>query len=299
MKTKLAALFFAVLLFVGYARAEDLFFDSAGVRIHYIVEGKGEPVLLIHGFAGDARMIWIERGIVGALAKDYLVIAPDNRGHGLSGKPHDPQAYGPKMAEDAIRLLDFLKVRKAHVVGYSMGGRITVNLLGNHPDRLRSAVVGGAGWMDPKEFDVRRAGMNAIAESLEQGRGIGPLFVMLTPRGEQPPSPAQMGEINKFVLARNDPMALAAVARAMVTLQPPLKKIRANKVPALALVGERDPLREDAERLVSVMPNTTLSVIPGADHMAATRNPEFLKRVQAFLAAHAEKAKAAEARAAR
>jgi pimeloyl-ACP methyl ester carboxylesterase len=152
--------------------------------------------------------------------------------------------------------------------------------------------------MDSKELGVRGAGMNAIAESLEQGRGLGPLFIALTPRGEQPPSPAQVEAINKLVLARNDPMALAAVARAMVSLQPPLEKIRANKVPALALVGEADPRREDAERLVSVMPNIKLSVIPGATHMTAMSNPEFLKRVQAFLAAHAGKAKAAEARAA-
>jgi pimeloyl-ACP methyl ester carboxylesterase len=299
MKTKLGIAILAVLLFIGYARAEDLFFDSAGVRIHYIVEGSGEPLLLIHGYCGDVRMAWIEPGIVSALAKNYEVIALDNRGHGQSGKPHDPQAYGPQMGEDAIRLLDHLKIRRAHVVGYSMGGRITIYLLGNHPDRLRSAVVGGAGWMDPKELGARRAGMNVLAESLEQGRGLGPLFVALTQRGKQPPSPMQLEAVSKAVLARNDPLALAAVARAMVSLQPPLEKIRANKVPALALVGETDPRREDAEKLVSVMPKAELSVIPSANHMTAMRNPEFLKRAQAFLAAHAEKAKAAGAGAAR
>ncbi len=290
MRTKLAAALFAALLFLGHARAEDLFFDSAGVRIHYIVQGTGEPVLLIHGYLGDVRMAWVESGIAGALAKDYEVIALDNRGHGQSAKPHDPEAYGPKMADDAIRLLDFLKIRKAHVVGYSMGGRITVNLLGDHPDRLRSAVVGGAGWMDPKELDARRAGMNVLAESLEQGGGVTSLFIALTPPGEKPPSPAQMEAINKSVLARNDPMALAAVARAIVSPQPPLEKIRANKVPVLALVGELDPRKDDAERLVKVMPNTELSIISGAGHMTAMRNPEFLKRVQAFLSAHREKA---------
>ena len=290
MKTKSAAALFAALLSVACVRAEDLFFDSAGVKIHYLVEGKGEPVLLIHGYTGDALTAWVEPGMVSALARDYEVIALDNRGHGRSDKPHDPQAYGPNMAEDAVRLLTFLKVQKAHVIGYSMGGRITVNLLGNHPDRLRSAVVGGAGWMDPREFDRRRAGMNAIAESLEQGRGLGPLFIALTPHGQQPPSPAAMEAISRLVLARNDPMALAAAARAMVNLQPPPEKIRANTVPALALVGAEDPRRDDAERLVSTMPNTRLSMIPGANHVTALRNPEFLERVRAFLAAHAEKA---------
>src|SRR5580704_16817637 len=97
-------------------RAEDRFFDSNGVKIHYAVEGKGEPVLLIHGFSANAQMNWGNQGIISALAKDYRVIALDNRGHGKSDKPHDPKSYGQEMVEDAVRLLDHLKIEKAHVV---------------------------------------------------------------------------------------------------------------------------------------------------------------------------------------
>src|SRR5881397_2402529 len=101
------------------ALAQDQFFDSNGVKIRYTVEGQGEPVLLIHGFTADIEKQWGQPGVLKALAKDHRVIALDNRGHGKSGKPHDAKMYGKEMVEDAVRLLDHLKIAKAHVVGYS------------------------------------------------------------------------------------------------------------------------------------------------------------------------------------
>jgi pimeloyl-ACP methyl ester carboxylesterase len=93
-------------------------FDSAGIPIHYMVLGKkdGEPVLLIHGFTGTIETQWAP--VIKALATDYRVIALDCRGHGGSGKPHDPKQYGIEMVKDAVRLLDHLKIDKAHVAGY-------------------------------------------------------------------------------------------------------------------------------------------------------------------------------------
>src|SRR5262249_9802866 len=87
-----ALLLFFVALAITASRArgaEDLFFDSNGVRIHYTDEGQGEPVLLIHGFTADIEMNWSVPGIDKGLAKEYRVLAIDNRGHGKSDKPHD------------------------------------------------------------------------------------------------------------------------------------------------------------------------------------------------------------------
>src|ERR1035438_4357252 len=108
-------------------------FDSEGVHIRYTVEGKGEPVVLIHGLYANAQMNWRGPGIIKALAKNYEVIALDVRGHGGSGKPKEEDAYGVEMAEDVIQLLDHLKIQKAHLVGYSMGGMITMKLLTRNP----------------------------------------------------------------------------------------------------------------------------------------------------------------------
>src|SRR5262245_35775796 len=70
------------------------YFDSDGVKIHYVVQGKedGEPVLLIHGFSANIERQW--EPVLKVLAKDYKVIALDCRGHGGSDKPHDPKKYG-------------------------------------------------------------------------------------------------------------------------------------------------------------------------------------------------------------
>ena len=61
--------------------------------------------------------------VIDALKKDYKVIALDLRGCGGSGKPHDPKAYGIEMVNDVVRLLDHLKIDKAHIVGYSMSAK--------------------------------------------------------------------------------------------------------------------------------------------------------------------------------
>src|SRR5690242_19215820 len=95
--------------------------DANGVKIWYSVQGKGEPVVLIHGWLSSAGINWELPGITALLAKSYQVISLDVRGHGRSDKPLDEDAYGPELVEDVVRLLDHLKIEQAHIVGYSMG----------------------------------------------------------------------------------------------------------------------------------------------------------------------------------
>src|SRR5205085_6565387 len=138
--------------------------DANGVKLRYQIEGQGEPVLLIHGFTANIEIQWGLPGIIAALSKDHQVICYDCRGHGRSGKPHDPKQYGMEMVEDAIRVLDHLKIQKAHVVGYSMGAMITCKLLVTHPDRLLSATLGGAGGLQVGG-DLRF--IDALSDSLD------------------------------------------------------------------------------------------------------------------------------------
>ncbi len=86
-------------------------FDSDGVEIHYVDQGSGEPVLLIHGFTADLDVNWREPGLFSRLREaGYRVIAYDSRGHGRSDKPDDPAMYGPVEVGDAVRLLDHLDI---------------------------------------------------------------------------------------------------------------------------------------------------------------------------------------------
>jgi len=185
-------LWFALLVAVASAAwAEE--FDSGGVKIHYLVEGRGEPVVLIHGLLASAKLNWEWPGIIAELAKNHRVIALDCRGHGLSDKPLSEDQYGAKMVDDVVRLMDHLNLKKADIVGYSMGGAITMKLMVLHPERVRSAVLGGMGWMkddnvfagDGKESKGQTAvdacvrGVKGLAVSAEDVRNIKTPFLVI------------------------------------------------------------------------------------------------------------------------
>src|SRR5262245_36425299 len=205
----------AVLLLTLSVRAEEKTFDSNGVKIAYIDEGKGEAVVLLHGFGGSAPEMWTKLPFATTQflpsLKGYRALAIDHRGHGRSDKPHDPKKYGAEMAEDVVRLLDHLKVKKAHVVGYSMGAAVAGKLLVTHPDRLLSVTFGGAGpqYQTSKELE---AVVEATAASLEQGKGVGPLLVALAPDGEKL-APEDAAAFSALFLGKKDQKALAAVLR--------------------------------------------------------------------------------------
>ena len=269
------------------AHAQDAgrFFDSNGVRIHYVDQGEGEPVVLVHGFLASYAENWEAPGIMQALGTaGYRVIALDCRGHGQSGKPQDPGQYGLEMVRDVVRLLDHLNVERAHVVGYSMGGLITNKFRASHPERLLTATLGGAGWSG--ENGEESLSFGELAEALDKS-DLSPLLRALAPPGESEPTDAAIAATNAAVFANNDPKALAAVIRGFPQLsQIAADNLRANTVPTLALVGDRDPLIAGVELLASVMSNLDVVEIPGATHMTAFSDAVFIENLVEFLDKH-------------
>ena len=122
-------------------------FVSDGLTLAYERYGEGEPVLLVHGFGSSGVVNWVETGWIEVLTSaGYAPITIDNRGHGGSEKPYDPEAYHPwSMAADAARLLDWLKIEAAPVIGYSMGARIAAYLCSRWSERVTASVWGGMG----------------------------------------------------------------------------------------------------------------------------------------------------------
>lgn len=262
--------------------AEDAgqFFDSNGVQIHYIDKGAGEPVVLMHGLNGDYQRAWFDRGIPQALLDEgYRVLALDGRAHGQSGAPHDPAQYGPEMALDIARLLNHVGLERAHMVGYSMGAAIVGKLRAMHSERFITLTLGGNGWIQQDGPVPRRS---ALADELEQGKGFMPFYRRLYPDWSEEEREARSAQ---RVARLSDVRATVAMLRGNdfgVTEE----SLRMNTVPTLAIIGGADPLKQRVDALQGVMKHLETVVIPGADHSAVTRHPDFIASLLEFLERH-------------
>ena len=149
---------------------------SGGVRLHAREWGTpdGPAIVFVHGWS-QSQLCW-SRQVAGPLADTFRLVTFDLRGHGKSGKPHDPVAYGGETVRDAIRLLDHLGIRRAHLVGYSLGAIVTAKLAVTDPWLkifLAFYVLVGIGILVEV---ARRLGMGFIAARAEidaQKRGGG------------------------------------------------------------------------------------------------------------------------------
>ena len=247
-------------------------FDSDGVAIAYIDEpaqgAPGDPILLIHGFASNHAVNWVNTGWVRSLtAAGRRVIALDNRGHGASEKLYDPALYHSGiMAEDARRLLDHLGIEQADVMGYSMGARITAFLALERPERVRSVLLGGLGW-----HLVEGGGLPVgIADALEA-----PSLAEVT---------STIGKGFRIFAEQtsSDLRALAACMRGSRQLVPAADCARIRQ-PVLVAVGTTDTIAGSPHELAAILPNARALDIPGRDHNLAVGDKAHKQGVLAFL----------------
>jgi pimeloyl-ACP methyl ester carboxylesterase len=243
-------------------------FARDDVEIAFLDEGEGEPVVLVHGFASTKEVNWVAPGWVATLARGgHRVIALDNRGHGASTKLYDPAAYhSAAMAEDVRALLDHLGLQWADVMGYSMGARNTALLALAHPDRVRSAILGGVG-----DRLVDRPGLSEnIAEALEAPS----LDDVTDPTGRQFRAFAEQ--------TRSDLRALAACLRGS---RQPLRRddLARMAVPVLVAAGSKDTIAGSPQELAALMPGAQALTIPDRDHMLAVGDRAFKAGVLEFL----------------
>src|SRR5688572_3803381 len=224
--------------------------SADGVDIHFLDEGEGQPVLLIHGFASNAIVNWVDTGWVRHLNRSgFRAIAMDNRGHGLSTKLYTPQDYGtPRMAEDARRVLDHLGIGRADVMGYSMGARITAFLAIQHPQYVRSAIFGGLGVNMVRPM----AGTGPIATALE------------APSIDDVTNPTARTFRAFADSTKRDLKALAACIRGA---RDPLSAddLKRLKCPVLVAVGSLDVIGGSAPDLAALIPDAQSVVMEGRD----------------------------------
>jgi pimeloyl-ACP methyl ester carboxylesterase len=247
------------------------FFDSDAVRIHYLEQGEGMPVVLIHSMASNLQHSWIDTGWIAHLRSTYRVIALDCRGHGLSGRSLDPDFYtADKMADDVVRLLDHLGVGRVAVGGYSMGACVALNLAVHHGPRVRAMVIGGVSsraYKAPPREDIER--------------------LVATLKADDPSSCTDRAALFMRTFCErngNDPKALAAFSlhRRPDVEQSQLALIRA---PVLVVAGSKDAIVQGVDELVGSIPGARQMTLPGRNHLDALGDPLFQKAAAEFFAA--------------
>jgi 2-succinyl-6-hydroxy-2,4-cyclohexadiene-1-carboxylate synthase len=254
--------------------------------------GDGEPLILLHGFMGSAQS-WNAQW--DDFTTSYHVHAVDLPGHGYSDCPSNPSRYFmDRVGYKLLRLFDHLLIDKAHVLGYSMGGRVALYLAVKYPDRIRSLTLESAspGIESSSERQARIASDDAMAQRLEE-QGLSAFVDYWTnlPLFE---SQRHLPQHQRIMLysqrLQNNVTGLSASLRGLSTgRQPSLwSDIASLYIPTLLITGEYDEKYVNiAQRMMERLPTAKHKSVPNAGHTVHLEQPaEFTQLVLSFLREH-------------
>jgi len=260
-----------------------------GLEFNVEVEGRGPPLLVLHGFTGSVRA-WAE--VRPALAGFARAILVDAIGHGRSAAPPDPERYTMNWStRDLTALLDALEIDTLDTLGYSMGGRAALHFAMHAPERVSRLILESAspGIEDDAERGKRAEADNALANRIMRA-GIEAFVAdwerqpLLQPA--QHVSAATRADQRVQRLA-NNPLGLANSLRGMgAGQQAPLwANLPQLRQPVHLIVGEHDArYRQIAERMQSLLPRAELAVVPAAGHTVHLDQPaQFVRLVESAL----------------
>jgi 2-succinyl-6-hydroxy-2,4-cyclohexadiene-1-carboxylate synthase len=261
-----------------------------GAQINAETMGAGPALILLHGFTGSAAG-WGAH--IDAFAQRHLTVAIDLLGHGQSDAPADPQRYGiAHCVEDTLAVMDRLQIRRAAVLGYSMGGRAALAVALAAPERVSALVLESTspGLRDP-ELRMARAAQDALLAGMIERDGI-EAFVAQWERLPLFATQASMDEEARAALharrLRNNPVGLANSLRGfgqgiMMPMHDFLGEIAA---PVLIIAGALDERYCEAGRAMSAqIPGAWLRIVPGTGHTVHLEQPEIYREmVLGFLA---------------
>lgn len=280
---------FLTLLFVVLAtamRADTGYINlSDGGELYYETYGKGTPVILVHGHTLDRRM-W--RPQIEALSKHFLVITPDMRGYGRSSRMYD--GIKTTHVDDLIEFMDSLHIDKAHIVGLSMGGFITADMVCMYPERMISATMasgslrnmkGPSSPMDSTEIAKQKAAIHEVlikgitnwrnewVDKLVKGGGSNAESIR----------EALFEQVNDW-----DGYQLLHVEPRLYYAQDAVEPLKAKcpKLPVLFLSGENEHKKPSS--MMKSLPNSKFVVLKDCGHMSNMEQPEqFNKALLDFL----------------
>jgi pimeloyl-ACP methyl ester carboxylesterase len=237
---------------------EKFWTHQDGTKFHYFEMGTGTPVILIHGSGGTA-LNWMMNGLGASVAKTNRVLAIDMRGHGQTVGPDGKrQRRTPNMDLDVLAFMDALKIQRAHIGGFSMGGSITSQLMARAPERFITAHFGGSGVREAENSEFAKlippdpqgtAPLDAEARKLYQTR--------------QAAEAAKAGVSNA-----NDESQLSSQPVPAAVARPPLDLKKIN-FPVLAVVGEFDQPYTRTHRLWREAPNFQRVILRNRGHLSS------------------------------
>ena len=222
-----------------------------GIQMYYAVFGTGDPILLIHGGLGHAD-IWASQ--VATMSKTHKVIVADSRGHGRSTRTEQPYGYD-LMASDYLALLDYLKIDKTALVGWSDGGIIGIDIALHHPERLTRLFAQAA---------------NVTTDGVDPGVMTNKTFAAYIDRSGR--------DYKKMSKTPDQYDAFVAQISHMWESEPAWTKEQLGKIttPTAIVAGDHDEAikREHTEYMASVIPGAKLIILPNASHFAMLQAPD-------------------------
>jgi pimeloyl-ACP methyl ester carboxylesterase len=233
--------------------------EAGGVLTYFEVEGEGEPVILLHG-GGVGGDTWIAQ--TAALSQHYLVVVPERRGHGRT-----PDVDGPVtielLAADLAAFMDRLEIPRAHVIGWSDGGKVGAWLALARPDLVRKLVLIGA--------ELTRAGQTPATEQLMTPEGLEELAEAFRPQYElvAPDGPGHF------------PVVFAKWAEMWRTMPDfDLADLAELTMPVLVMQGDDDAVRlEHSVEVAKALPDAQLAVVPGTSHGLPLEKPGLVNQL--------------------
>jgi len=242
--------------------------DGVTIATYEFGNADARPVLLVHGFASSGLLNWRNSGWIRDLLRaDYRVITLDQRGHGLSDKPHSPDAYTiDLLVSDVQSVLDTFMLDEVDFVGYSLGARVGWRTAVGAPERIRRLVLGGIPDGDPlTRFRVDEA-RAFIADGTPITDRLTATYVKMA------------GGIRG-----NDLTALVSLVEGMRGGPQP-DPVNPPQQPALFATGSEDPILEASQRLAEATPLGSFYEISGRGHFNAPTARGFRDSALEFLA---------------
>jgi pimeloyl-ACP methyl ester carboxylesterase len=247
-----------------------------GLQMYYEIHGHGDPLVLLHGAYGTIDL-W--GPILSTLAEHRQVIAVELQGHGHTADIDRPIRY-ETMAEDIAALMGHLGIEQADIVGYSMGGGVTLQLAMRHPDLVRKMVIISVSYRSDAIYPEVLAGIQEITPEMFAGSPFEEAYFRNAPNPDDWPVLIEK-------LKDLDAQEFAW----------PEDEIRAISAPTLLVIGDSDVIRpEHAVELFRLLgggvpgdlagsPNSRLAILPGITHVSIVFDgAEMLLKVsEAFL----------------